>query len=536
MYSLLTTRQWLVLLWLILTSASLIDRPLFPIDETRYVGVAWEMWSRNDFLVPYLNGEPYSHKPPLLFWLMQMTWVLFGVNEWSARLVAPLFSLASVFLLRSLAGALWPERPNIAGSAPLIMLGFAFWMIYSTLTMFDVLLVFFVLLALRSLWHNANKRPRAGLWVLFGLAIGGGILSKGPVVLLHTLPPALLAPWWIGRDTRTINWLHWYLGILLGISVGALLALSWAVPAGSAGGEIYREAILFGQTSGRLVKSFAHRHAWWWYLAFSPALLFPWCFWPPLWRNINTLSFQDRGVRFCLSWLLPVFIALSLISGKQLHYLLPLVPVAALLVARIADNAGLDEWRGSQQVFVAMIGLLALALMVLPLVNDYSGWEKPWADISIFWGLLLLLAAVGLGLLRIDSAGESAFYLCLGSLVTIITLSLSILDIRSERFDVREPAQQIAGLLTQGGEVAHLGTYHGQYNFYGRLERGLISTIDPIHWAKTHRGGYLVISFKNVPAMPESLFVYRHPFRGRTMAIVSNKMLLENEVLRSILR
>ncbi|WP_431064631.1 ArnT family glycosyltransferase [Methylotuvimicrobium sp.] len=527
MYSLLSTRQWLVWLWLILTSASLIDRPLFPIDETRYVGVAWEMWSRNDFLVPYLNGEPYSHKPPLLFWLMQMTWVLFGVNEWSARLVAPLFSLASVFLLRSLAGALWPERSNLAGSAPFIMLGFAFWMIYGTLTMFDVLLVFFVLLALRSLWHNANKRPSAGRWVLFGLAIGGGILSKGPVVLLHTLPPALLAPWWVGRDTRTINWLHWYLGILLGISVGALLALSWAVPAGSAGGEIYREAILFGQTSGRLIKSFAHRHAWWWYLAFSPALLFPWCFWPPLWRNLNTLSFRDHGIRFCLSWLLPVFIALSLVSGKQLHYLLPLVPVVALLISRVADNAGFDEWRGSQQVFVVAIALVAVVLIALPIVNDYFSWKKQWADYSTVWGMLLLLAAIGLWFCRIDSIAESAFYLNVGTLVTIVILSLSVLDIRSERFDVREAAQQTSDLFKQNSEVAYLGTYHGQYNFYGRLEAGLISTIDPMHWAKMHPDGYLVITFKTKQALPDSLFIYHHPFRGRIMAIVSNKMLTE---------
>ena len=65
-------------------------RPVLPVDETRYLTVAWEMWLRGDFLVPYINGEPYSHKPPLLFWLIHLGWAVFGVNDWWPRLVAPL--------------------------------------------------------------------------------------------------------------------------------------------------------------------------------------------------------------------------------------------------------------------------------------------------------------------------------------------------------------------------------------------------------------------------------------------------------------
>jgi len=41
-----------------------------PIDETRYLAVAWEMRQTGEFLVPHLNGALYSQKPPLLFWLI----------------------------------------------------------------------------------------------------------------------------------------------------------------------------------------------------------------------------------------------------------------------------------------------------------------------------------------------------------------------------------------------------------------------------------------------------------------------------------
>ena len=90
-------------LWAVVMAAALFTRPLMPMDETRYLAVAWDMWMSGDFLVPRLNGETYSHKPPLLFWLINLGWGVFGVNEWSPRLVAPLFGLASLFLTQRLA-------------------------------------------------------------------------------------------------------------------------------------------------------------------------------------------------------------------------------------------------------------------------------------------------------------------------------------------------------------------------------------------------------------------------------------------------
>ena len=91
-----------ILLLAVLSALALFARPLTPIDETRYVSVAWEMWQRNEYLVLFKNGEPYSHKPPLLFWLYNLGWAVTGVNEWWPRLVSPLFSLGSLLLMLSI--------------------------------------------------------------------------------------------------------------------------------------------------------------------------------------------------------------------------------------------------------------------------------------------------------------------------------------------------------------------------------------------------------------------------------------------------
>ena len=54
--------------------AGVLLRPALPIDETRYLAVAWEMWARGDWLVPTKNFALYTHKPPLLFWTMNLVW------------------------------------------------------------------------------------------------------------------------------------------------------------------------------------------------------------------------------------------------------------------------------------------------------------------------------------------------------------------------------------------------------------------------------------------------------------------------------
>ncbi len=60
--------------WLAAGLVLIFTMPLLPIDETRYLTVAWEMRQSGHWLLPTLNGEPYSHKPPLLIWLINLAW------------------------------------------------------------------------------------------------------------------------------------------------------------------------------------------------------------------------------------------------------------------------------------------------------------------------------------------------------------------------------------------------------------------------------------------------------------------------------
>lgn len=542
MYRFLSGRLYIFLIWACLCAVSLYVRPLFPVDETRYAAVAWEMWVRDDFLVPYLNGETYSHKPPLLFWLMQLSWWLFGVNDWSLRLISPLFSLATLFLSGAVARALWPDRRRVAEITPLILLGFFFWIVYSTLTMFDMMLAFFALLGIYSLLKLAYSGLSLKYWVLLGIAIGGGVLSKGPVILLHLLPVALLAPWWLLRS-QTVNfrWNHWYFGLISAILIGAVIALCWAIPAGISGGESYRNAIFLGQTSGRLVKSFAHQLPWWWYLEILPLLLLPWLLLKPVWAGLRKLNLQDSGIRFCLAWALPVFIAFSLVSGKRIHYLLPLIPALALLLARAVDEiTERSRWQRAHIIVMAILGLLGAMLVLLPWLNDTFHWRVELSLISPVWGGLLFIGAVVLGVTKATSAQDSVLYVCLASVAALLVISTGFFQIKADQYDTKEAAQKISSLMDEHRDFAFYGSkYHGQYHFAGRLKQAIVvlPSFNDLHrWAEQHQTGYIIVTYEDLEALPSSLISYHYPYKSRNIGLLSSQVLLENPGLSSILK
>ncbi|HHJ18092.1 MAG TPA: glycosyltransferase family 39 protein [Gammaproteobacteria bacterium] len=497
-----------------LAAVQLWLRPLLPVDETRYLSVAWEMWTRGDFLVPYLNGEPYSHKPPLLFWLIHALWSLFGVSELAARLLPLALSLSALWLSTRLARRLWPRQgPEVAALVPWLLLGGLFWHNFFTLVQFDQLLVLAALLAWLGLLEARESAWRG--WLQVGVALGLGVLAKGPVIFLPVLPAALLAPWWMLSPPA--GWWRWYAGLGGALLLGALIALAWAIPAGQAGGELYRQAIFWGQSAGRVVNAFAHRSPWWTYLWLLPLLWLPWLLWPGLWQALRRLPVrQDEGVRFCLAVLLPALLLFSLVSGKQGKYLLPLFPVIAVLLAR-----ALTTWRPQaalRPTFAAILLALAGALLLsLPWWPQGPDWLS---QVQLMWGPALLLWAFVLLRLRLSLPATVR-----AAALTMLFMSgivyLAVLSLAREPFDLRPVSHTLAGLQEQGRPLAWLGKYHGQFNFVGRLSGPVAALPDrpALHaWLRANPGGWLLVNYKTVqPDVPDTLPVY--PYRGGSLVL-----------------
>lgn len=523
----------LILVWAAFALASIELRPLWPVDETRYASVAWEMWLRGDFLVPYINGEPYAHKPPLLFWLIQLGWAAFGVTDWWPRLVAPLCALGVLALQHRLARLLWPEEPGAWAYAAWLLFGTLLFAAMVTLTQFDLLLAACVLAGAIGIVRAARGERRPGIaWL--GAGIGLGVLAKGPVVLLHLLPVAVAAPWWAPALRTAIA--RWYLWLLGAVLIGAASALAWALPAGYAGGEAYRRAIFWGQTAGRVAESFAHRAPWWYYLPLLPAILFPWLVWPALWRAVRATPFSREAwaTRFSAAWLVLTIVGFSLVSGKQAKYLVPMLPAFSLL-----GGYALARWRAAPRgwdMLPAACGfLVAPALLVYARMRPAALDLPAWTSVLPFWPIVLL-ALVALGLLAFSgrALASQVRALAFATAGSIVVLGAGVLPAIAPYADPRPAAARLAALEREGVPLAHLGKYHGQYNFAGRL-RQPIEILDPPElapWVAAHPRGEVIVVERRPHSGGAPRPVYETPFRGEWMQLWRGAELLRARAAR----
>jgi len=521
--------SWLALggLWLVVVATALVTRPLLPVDETRYATVAWEMWARGDFLVPFLNGEPYSHKPPLFFWLIHAGWWLFGVSEWVVRAVAPLLAAGTLMTTALLSRRLWPEAPEPARMAPWLLFGCVFLTAFCSWVQIDLLLVLCTLLALTGVVSAAQGSGRG--WLLTGVALGCGVLSKGPVILVHVLPVALFAPFW-RPDAPAGAWWRWYAGLAVSVLLAAGIGLGWALPAAAAGGDAYREALLWGQTADRLVGSFAHAHPVWWYLPWLPVLFAPWSLLPWLWSAVwRSRPLRDPGMRFCLVWLLGGLILLSLVSGKQAKYLLPLLPAVTLLLGRVMSR--LDDVPVGQRpwLLAAVLLLTGAAGMVLPFMLEQPAWVR---TVHPAWGgvlCLLALATVGWRPLR---PARYPLLLTQLSVCVILVAQLGVFPAAAPAYDMRAASLVVAQAQALGREVAVVSRYHGQFGFNGRLLRPLeqLDAATAMAWASRHPEDYLVVTSSDTPGEFADA-VYSQPYRRGYLAIWEGRALSDNPAL-----
>lgn len=484
-------------------------RPILPIDETRYLTVAWEMWQGGSKAVPHLNGDIYSHKPPLLFWLINIVWLVTGASEFAARLVAPAFGLISILLTARLARTLWPDAPDRAGFSALILATGGVFLLFGSTTMFDTMLTTAVLaamLALLAMRRAPGVMPTLG----FGAALALGVLAKGPVILVHVIPVALMMPLWADRPTRA-GLVRWYRDIGLGIAVALGLVTIWLGPALVLGGEEYRTDILWRQSAGRMVASFAHERPFWFFPALLPLFVWPWG-----WNRRGLAALAPRALlatmpsRFVALWAISALTGFSLISGKQVHYLLPALPAVALLLSAMQPNPA-PIWRK----LVLLLPVLALSGLAVAIFigavpqTQVNGAEMSLATLGLT--IAVAIALVGVVLLIRSAVLATAIV----APVTLLVLHLALTPMIWGDFDPGAIAR-VLGEDQANGIATTDDKYAGEFSFAARLQQPVTVLNGPVAqaaWVKANPGGILIS--RNDQSDPTLTLILHRDFQGK---------------------
>jgi 4-amino-4-deoxy-L-arabinose transferase-like glycosyltransferase len=205
--------------------------PLMDTTEARYGEIGRKMAELNDWVTPWFDyGVPYWGKPPLAFWVTAISFKLFGVNEFSARLPHMMISLLIVGLIVWLAAR--RDRDAALPTLALISGSFLFF-VSSGAVITDIELILGTTLTMAGFWlaledadGPGSKRTQWSPWRAGTMFFGGlilGLLAKGPVAVALSGAPIFV---WVVYNRRWLDtWrrLPWIGGLFLTL----LIAMPW---------------------------------------------------------------------------------------------------------------------------------------------------------------------------------------------------------------------------------------------------------------------------------------------------------------------
>jgi 4-amino-4-deoxy-L-arabinose transferase-like glycosyltransferase len=327
----------LLLLLLALRLAAMAGLPLMDTTEARYGEIGRKMAELNDWVTPWTDsGQPFWAKPPLSFWMTAASFKLFGVSEFSARLPHLLCGLAILGLGFDLARRIVSPRAALFSVA--LLASSALFFVSSGAVMTDAALVLCTTWAMHAFWLALHRGSRAHAWGFF-IALGLGLLAKGPLTLVLAGLPLLIWAVWerrVGEAWRALPWLR---GLLLMLAIGApwyLLAeqrtpgfLDYFIV-----GEHWHRFVTPGWKGDLYGK--AHEEAIGMIWPFALAALLPWTLLLPLASRFTRADAAapapERGWKlYLLLWALLPLLFFTFARNIIWPYVLPSMPALAVL-------------------------------------------------------------------------------------------------------------------------------------------------------------------------------------------------------------
>ena len=362
--------------------------------ESLFVEVAHQMYVSGDWITPRWNGEIFFDYPVWGYWLVALSFKVWGVSEAAARLPGALAAIAVVIvgfwvlkdwgLGRGEETLREPQRWLRAWLGAGILALNPAWLAWGRTAVTDMFLASAITLTLLSffLGYVQPEQPnRQRLFYYFTpVSAAIAVLAKGPVGVL--LPGLVILCFLVYRGElrqilREVN-----LGIILILFL--LVVSPWYRLATQAHGLEFINSF-FGFSNFQRFTSVLYRHAgpWWFYLPWCLILLLPWSPFLPLaiaqvevwrWRDWRKAPRSQQLGPFCCFWLVLILLFFSSAATKLPGYILPLIPAAAILLALFWGQI----WTSPQLTrlqswpFLISAGLNGLILLALAIAAAIS--------------------------------------------------------------------------------------------------------------------------------------------------------------------
>jgi 4-amino-4-deoxy-L-arabinose transferase-like glycosyltransferase len=425
-------------------------------DEARFAQATKQMLESGDYVDIRFQDEVRYKKPVGIYWLQAVvvkTASALGfpgalTTIWLYRIPSLIGSVGAVFLTYWAALAFVSRRAAVLAGlmmASCVLLG-----IERLLAKTDALLLMTVVAAMGAMGRAYLRQRReqlesGGPWMLgaiFWTALGAGVLLKGPLVVMVVA----LAAFALILVDRSAGWLL-TLKPLAGIIWLALLVLPWFIAiigrsgdaflAESVGADLLSK-ISAGQESHGAPPGYYFVLFW---VSFWPGATLAALAAPAVWR-----ARREPAVKFLLAWLVPSWLVFELVVTKLPHYVLPLYPAIAILLAGAIDARALShrtflEW-GTIWWFIFPVLAGVAGIVVLAVLGRQFG--------LLVWPLIAAAAVLGFLAWRLYQV-DGAEHALLRGVAAAILMAIAIFSLIIPSLGQLFPSPTLARILNESG-------------------------------------------------------------------------------------
>jgi 4-amino-4-deoxy-L-arabinose transferase-like glycosyltransferase len=425
-------------------------------DEARFAQATKQMVESRDYVDIRFQDEVRYKKPVGIYWVQAAVVKAASAlgfphaltTIWLYRLPSLIGSIGAVLLTYWTALAFVSRRAAMLAGlmmASCVLLG-----IERLIAKTDALLLMTVVAAMGAmarayLWDERECLDAARAWMvaaIFWTALAAGVLLKGPLIVMVV---ALAAIALIAVD-RSAGWLL-TLKPIAGIIWLAVLVLPWFVAIiGRTGDAFLAESV--GQDL--LSKVFAGQESH----GAPPGYYFV-LFWVTFWPGATLAALatpavwqarRERSVKFLLAWLVPSWVVFELVVTKLPHYVLPLYPAIAILIAGVIDARALSrksflEWGTIWWFLVPMVAGIA-GVVALAVIGRQFGLL-----VWILMGAAAVLGFLAWRLYQADGAEHSLLRAVGAAILTAIATFGLIIPSLGQLF----PSATLARILRESG-------------------------------------------------------------------------------------
>ncbi|MCF6775216.1 glycosyltransferase family 39 protein [Thiotrichales bacterium 19X7-9] len=454
-------------------------------DETRYVGVAWEMFKHDNYTVPTIAGSPFLGKPILFYWLNIFAFKTFGVSEFAARFFPAILTTLTALFGYLTASIVFNRRVAIL-SALLIAITPLFFALghyanmdgevasWLNLSLFSLII---------ALYLPVETKGRS-LWLYLAyLFAAAAFLTKG---LMGIVFPAMVLFFWF---LILNNWkLLLKIRLISGLILFLIVILPWFIIVENKYPGFMAYFFIWNQVVRFVGDNFNMHNPFYYYILLIIGGVFPWTFYffqtyisqiKLIWNKRQ----QYKIELFLLLWVILITVFFSIPASKLPGYIGPVFPASAMLMAIYFDRlwtAKLSKVNIIATVILAVIfALAAITLLLLPLFwHDKAVYKT--MPYGYFLSLVLLVGAITL-FVGLRKRKPLKWFVITIIIVNILMNLTLIAAIKYFRLQWNYPiAEKVQPVLKQypNAQVFMIGRYYYAIPLYLDRDVGIVADWD----------------------------------------------------------